>query len=146
MIYYVYVSNNILRLMNAAIRFVFDIKTRKTSITPFLKKAHLLPVRLRIRFKVCLMMYKCLNGLAPRYLSALVHKKNSLNSLRVFRDTTLFSEPRFEKQCYKNRKFEIYGPRQWNMLPRCIRETRNIALFKVKLKTYLFKQFWFFFS
>ena len=40
------------RLLNASIRFIFNIKCRKTSITTYLKKAHILPISLRIRFKV----------------------------------------------------------------------------------------------
>ena len=100
------------RLLNASIRYIFNIRQRTTSITPFLKKAHILPVKLRLRFKMCVLMFKCVNGLAPHYLTNLISKKISLESLRVFQDHTLLHEPRLEKQNFKNRKFEISGPRQ----------------------------------
>ena len=133
--------NKLQRLLNASIRFIFNIKQRKTSITPYFKKAHILPVKLRLRFKMCVLVFKCVNGLAPHYLMSLIRRKISLESLRVFLDTTLLHEPRLERQNFKNRKFEISGPRQWNMLPQAIREITSLELFKSRLKTFLFSQF-----
>ena len=129
------------RLLNASIRFIFNIKCRKTSITIYLKKAHILPISLRIRFKVCTMVYKCVNGVAPLYLSNLLHLKRSLESLRVSDDKTLLYEPRLEQQNYRNRRFEIAAPREWNLLPRPLREASSLETFKVKLKTYFFNQY-----
>ena len=129
------------RLLNASIRFIFNIRDRRASITPYLKKAHILPVQLRVRFKVCVLVFKCVNGLAPPYLSNLINQKDTLESLRIYNDKTLLNEPRLAKQNYKNRSFYIAGPRQWNMLPREIREVSSVDLFKSKLKTFLFDQF-----
>ena len=128
------------RLLNAAVRFIFNIRRRKFPATLYLKKAHILPVELRLRFKMCVMVFKCFNGIAPPYLQNLIRKKISLESLRVSQDTTLLDEPRLE-QHFKNRRFEIVGPRQWNMLPRFIRETASVELFKSRLKTFLFNKF-----
>ena len=124
------------RLMNAAVRFIFNIRSRKTRITPYLKKAHLLPVNLRIRFKICTLTYKCLNETAPKYLCDLTSKKTSLESLRVFSDQTLLHMPRRNQHNYKNRRFEIAAPECWNSLPRSIREITSLENFKSKLKTY----------
>ena len=129
------------RLMNACVRFIFRIKQRKTSITSYLKKAHILPVLLRIRFKICVTVFKCINELAPSYLCKLISKKNSLQSLRVYQDKTLLNEPLFDKQNYKNRRFTISGPCEWNMLPQSLREVSSLELFKSKLKTFLFSKF-----
>ena len=129
------------RLLNAAIRFVFNLRSRKFSITPYLKKAHILPVKLRLRFKTCTIVYKCLNGYAPSYLSDLVVKKQSLQSLRVFEDATLLHVPRLDKQNYRNKRFEIMAPREWNMIPQDIRQSETLDIFKRKLKTFLFDQF-----
>ena len=129
------------RLLNASIRFIFNIKKRKVSITPFLKQAHILPVNLRIRYKMCVMVYKCVYNIAPQYLSSLLYFKTSLESLRVYNDTTLLYEPRLEKENYKNRKFEVVGPREWNVLPRSLREISSLETFKVHLKTFFFGKF-----
>ena len=129
------------RLLNAALRFIFNIRQRKFSSTTYLKKAHILPINLRIRFKMCVTMFRCINGLAPDYLLELVTKKISLESLRISTDTTLLHEPHFEKQNFRNRRVEISGPRQWNILPRSLREIQSLDLFKSKLKTFMFTQF-----
>jgi len=56
-------------VQNAAARV-----TTKTSkfdhITPVLRELHWLPVRKRIVYKLAVMVYKCLHGLAPPYLAA----------------------------------------------------------------------------
>jgi len=46
-------------------------KTRKFDhIKPVLRELHWLPVRKRIVYKLAVMVYKCLHGLAPPYLAA----------------------------------------------------------------------------
>lgn len=45
---------------------------RHEHVTPILSCLHWLPVHDRINFKVLTLVYKCLNGLAPPYLSELL--------------------------------------------------------------------------
>ena len=87
------------------------------------------------------MVYKFLNGTAPSYLSELIVKKQSLQSLRVHDDRTMLYVPRLDNQNYRNRRFEIAAPRQWNMIPQAIRQCKTLDIFKSKLKTFLFGQF-----
>ena len=54
-------------VMNKAVRFIYDLRIR-THITPFYKKLHLLPIHIRIKFKACLLAYKCYYKLSPTYL------------------------------------------------------------------------------
>ena len=58
------------KLLNAGARFIFNIygKRRQQSITPFLQKVYFLPIKLRVDFTVCLMVYRCINNQAPEYL------------------------------------------------------------------------------
>jgi hypothetical protein len=128
-------------LMNAAVRFIHNIRNTNTSITPFLKRSHLLPVHLRIRYKICVTVFKCLNDAAPAYLKDLITNKISLQSLRVHEDKTLLHQPSFESPLLRNRRFSIAGPKLWNELPKKLREITYITEFKSKLKTYLFEQF-----
>ena len=59
------------RLQNIAARIVS--RTRKYEhITPVLIKLHWLPIKFRIQFKVLLLVYKALNGLAPKYIKELL--------------------------------------------------------------------------
>ncbi|MDG2589834.1 hypothetical protein P7M45_23125, partial [Vibrio parahaemolyticus] len=58
-------------LQNSAARVLTRTRGRE-HITPVLKLLHWLPVRFRIDFKVLLLVFKCLNGLGPSYLSDLL--------------------------------------------------------------------------
>ena len=128
------------KLMNSTVRFIFNIRKPRTSITPYLKKCHLLPVDLRIKFKVCVLTFKSFHNLAPVYLQTLITPKSSLESLRIHNDKTLLDQS-FPLNNFKNRRFSVAGPKIWNELPKSIREITSINEFKSKLKTYLFTQF-----
>ena len=129
------------KLMNCSVRYIFNIRNYKIPITNFTKKCHLLPVKLRINFKICLLVYKCLNSEAPEYLSELLFMKNSLPSLRVSEDKTLLEYRRLFNQNYKSRSFSSTAPKYWNEIPRYIRESSSTEVFKGKLKTFLFDKF-----
>ena len=55
------------RVQNAAARLVTNTP-RICHITPILKDLHWLPIKYRIEFKIVLLTFKCLYGLAPQYL------------------------------------------------------------------------------
>ena len=59
------------RIQNIAARVV-NLTPTRMHITPVLKALHWLPVSKRIMFKVLLLAYKCVKGLGPEYLCALV--------------------------------------------------------------------------
>ena len=59
------------RLQSSAARIVS--RTGKYEhITPVLIKLHWLPIKFRIQFKVLLLVYKAINGLAPKYIKELL--------------------------------------------------------------------------
>lgn len=128
------------KLMNSAVRFVYSIRNPRTHMTPFLKKCHLLPVHLRINFKICVLVFKCLANLAPSYLQNLLSPKVSLSSLRIHHDKTLLTQP-IPTCSFHNRQFSVAGPRLWNQLPQSLRESSTLSIFKSKLKTHLFNSF-----
>ena len=72
------------RVQNAAVRLILGIG-KFSHITPALYELHWLPVSLRIfDYKILLLTFKCIYGLAPTYLSDLISiKSNSLYSLRT---------------------------------------------------------------
>lgn len=59
------------RVQNAAARLVVKCGWRE-HITPILQHLHWLPVRQRIAYKVNVLTYRSLHGLAPPYLSDLI--------------------------------------------------------------------------
>ena len=63
-------------------------------MTPVLRSLHWLPVKFRIEFKVVLMTFKALHGLAPTYLRELITiKENSGYNLRSNKGL-LLSQPK----------------------------------------------------
>ena len=127
------------RLMNAAVRFIFNFRRfERISISEHLKKLHFLPVKYRVDFKVCSLVYKIMIGAAPEYLANLIRPKTSLPSLRVYNDQFLLEVPKPEKENYKNRCFSLYAPKLWNSLPKEIRSACSLLEFQSKLKTHYF--------
>ena len=59
--------NRLRLIQNTAARIV-TLSKRFDHITPILFKLHWLPLGYRIHFKILLLVYKCLNGLAPSYI------------------------------------------------------------------------------
>ena len=77
---------------NAAARIL--TKARKFDhITPILKDLHWLPVRERINFKLLLLTWKAINGLAPSYISNLLVPYKPVRALRSS-DKHLLTVPR----------------------------------------------------
>ena len=59
------------RVMNVSARLIY-CAPKFCRITPILMELHWLPVRARIEFKILLITFKVIKGLAPKYLSDLI--------------------------------------------------------------------------
>jgi hypothetical protein len=125
--------NQLQGIQNRACRIVFGLK-RKESVADYLKRLHWLKVSERIEFKILLLTYKALNGLAPCYLSKLLHYNNMSGS------STPSLQSFVAKSSRGHRAFQSHAPSLWNGLPADIRESLNVNIFKSKLKTFLFKK------
>ena len=68
--------NKLQKLQNAAIRLIFKVRTRHP-VSSLFKKLHWLNIDQRIIFKALLVVFKCLNGLAPTVLKDLITVRNS---------------------------------------------------------------------
>ena len=75
-------------------------------ITPILRSLHWLPVHYRIVFKILLLTYKALNGLAPDYNKDLLKYNDSHRTLR-YSDKKLLDEPRANIKMYGERAFSV---------------------------------------
>jgi len=132
-------TDKLQRVLNSAARLVCSIP-RFDHITPTLKELHWLPVQQRVTFKIALLVFKCLHGIGPKYLTdMLVYKSSSRYSLRSSQDTTILTVPRTKCKTFGDRSFAFAGPTVWNGLPTELRYIENMERFKSSLKTYLFK-------
>ena len=127
------------RLQNAAARLVCTV-SRYDPITPSLINLHWLPVTHRIEFKIAMLVHKCIYGVAPQYLLDLIKiKESSRYQLRSYRGILLMDNTYRTKKTLGDRAFENAAPKVWNRLPIEIRQCQSLNIFKVLLKTHLFK-------
>jgi Reverse transcriptase (RNA-dependent DNA polymerase) len=109
-------------------------------VTPLLRdRLHWLPVPQRIEFKLCLLTFKSLRGMAPRYIADLCLPMSAAESGYNLRSTA-HGDLRVPKTCTKfgDRAFSVAGPRARNRLPVDIRACVSVDSFKRKLKQHLF--------
>ena len=123
-------------VQNAAARLLTSTR-RREHITPVLASLHWLPIKFRIYFKVLLFAFKCLNGLAPLYLSDLLEAYTPVRALRSA-DLFLLTPLPTKKRTRGDRAFAAAAPALWNNLPLPIRSAQTIGVFRSKLKTHLF--------
>ena len=130
-------------VLNAAARLIHR-SPRYEHITPLLRDLHWLRrVRSpeRIDFKLAVLVYRCLHGLAPQYLSDYFQHvafsnrrrlRSSSSSLLLIRRTRLLT--------VGDRAFPVAGSRLWNSLPHVVTSAPTLAIFRKRLKTYLFSR------
>ena len=102
---------------------------------------HWLPVKFRIIFKVSLLTFKALHGLAPAYLSDITLFKGEFNNNLRSNFSNLLARPAIRSaKTTGNRAFSVAAPFLWSSLPESLRAVSSVNIFKKQLKTYLFKQ------
>ncbi len=101
--------NKLQLVQNAAARVL--TRTRKYDhISPVLSTLHWLPIKHRIDFKILLITYKALNGLAPQYLSELLSHYSPPRPLHSQNSGHLII-PRISKSTAGGRSFSYLAPK-----------------------------------
>ena len=117
-------------IQNAAAKIVTG-KYKHDRLGDDLKNLHWLNIKKRIVFKIGLLAYKSINGIAPEYLQDMFkychHGHKPMLIVPAF--NTL----------YGRRSFSVTGPRLFNRLPTDVTSATNVDLFKVAMKTFLFR-------
>ena len=103
--------NRLRLIQNTAARIV-TLSKWFDHITPILFKLHWLPLGYRIHYKILLLVYKCLNGLKPAYLSELLRYTNGSRLLRSSSQNFL-AIPRTRLKTYGDRAFSAAAPKLW---------------------------------
>ena len=108
-------------------------------ITETMYDLHWLPVERRIQFKLLLVTYKALNGLAPVYLSSLLVPYSSRRSNMQPHGNFLLQVPCTSKATFGDRTNTAVAPVLWNELPSTIKQSCTVESYKEQLKTHLFR-------
>ena len=106
-------------------------------MSSILASLHWIPVKFRIDFKVLLLAFKALNGLAPPYLSDCLDKYVPGRPLRSL-GAGLLTEIDVNGKKYGEAAFASYVPYIWNLLPPNIRLATSVDVFKTQLKTHFY--------
>ena len=122
-----------------AARMVSGVR-RSEHITLVFEDLHWLPVSQRVVFKMALMVWKCVHGVAPVCLSDLCVPATAISGRQHLRSaaTGTLLVPR-ARTATGQRSFAVNGPVRWNRLPPALRSPDlSESAFKRALKTHLF--------
>ena len=125
-------------LQNSAARLITGTR-RREHISPVLFAQHWLPIRQRIKFKLLVLVYRCLHQLAPAYLSDIITPYTPARSLRSA-DINLITTNRYRLEGCGRRRFSVAGPFLWNKLPASVESANSLGAFKTALKTHRFRE------
>ena len=129
------------KIQNNAVRFIYGLygTKRRETILPYLKKLHFLPIRQRISFKICLLVFKCINNIAPNYLKDMLKlREQRRRSSRLDDDYFRLKVPPRPNFSRSEGAFSYIGPKLWNDLPKSLRSLNSIEVFKKSLKAHFF--------
>jgi len=131
-------------VINAVARLTADAR-RYDHVIQLLTDLHWLWVPQRIQYKLCVLVYGCLNGTALGYLSDLTVSVGSTarRQLRSASTSNLVVPPT-RRASIGDRAFAVAGQQAWNSLPPALHSTSKfLSSFKKKLKSFLFGfSFW----
>ena len=121
-------------------RHRIQLSTQALAITETLMDLHWLPVHQRVTFKILILTYQAYHGTAPQYLCDLIVPYANTCNLRSNNKLLIAPcDPRAKLKTYGERSFQHAAPKEWNNLPLDIRDSPSLAIFKSRLKTFLFK-------
>ena len=130
-------------IQNSAAKLVTR-QRRSAHSMPLLLELHWLPVTERINYKIAMICFKCVNGLAPNYIADFLEFYEPRRNLRSSSDKTILKQTvEYNYKFYGGRSFRVIGPLIWNSLPRKIREANSLDSFKKMLKHHYFKSAFF---
>jgi hypothetical protein len=126
-------------VLNSAARLIHGAR-RSDHVTPLLRDLHWLRAPERIKFKLAVLVYRCIHGLAPTYLTDelnLVADVDTRPELRSSSTTDLLV-PRTNRSTIGDRAFPVAAAKVWNELSSTVRLSPSVAVFRQRLKTELF--------
>ena len=129
--------NKVQRLQNRAARILCNVYDRHVSSASLLKFLRIMNIKQRQQYLLCILMFKCLNGLAPICLVNRIHFVNETHCHETRASAQqLLVVPKPKCESFRQ-SFYYLGPLTWNSLPFEIRSCENIVTFKLMLKNYI---------
>ena len=119
------------KIQNAAARLI-SLRKKHESVSDVLVDLHWLRVEARIFFKLLILVYKCINNMAPECIIDLIDIRDV---------TTCTLAYKHFQSSYARKSFSYIAPKLWNNLPYNLRLCPTLTKFKSQLKYLLFNNF-----
>jgi len=109
--------------------------------TQLLCELHWLKVPELVRFRLCVLTYRCLNSTVPHYLAETIRPVSSRGTHQNFRsaETSTLLVPSTRRSTLGDRSFPVAGARAWNALPQHVRNAPSLSVFRRERKIILFR-------
>ena len=139
-----YLFKRLQSILNAAARLVLQLPDCQSLSIPMAEKLHWLGLPHRVMYKLWVLVYKGLHGLAPEYLSRRCVRVRDVPGRAHLRSASAgqLMAPISNKKTIEDKGFSYCGPMAWNNLPLQLRSDDCIPsfdCFKKHLKTTRFK-------
>ena len=135
-------TDKLQRVMNAAARVVTNTKKFDRGLTLARRRdLHWLDVTDRVKYRLCVTVYKCLHGMAPQYLTELCVPTASVSGRQHLRSARRgqLEMHRFRLSSLGGRSFFCAAPSLWNTLPVTVTDSSlSLHSFLGHLKTFFF--------
>ena len=136
------ITDKLQRVMNSAARVFTNTQKYDSGLSRLMHdELHWLNVTDRVRFKLAVLMYRCLHGPAPSYLMDSCTLTAEVTGRQHLWSATQrkLVVPHYRLNSFGRQRFSVAGLSTWNLLPDSLRDLElSLNTFKRQLKTYIF--------
>jgi len=138
-------TDKLQRVMNSAARVVSNTRKFNGGLSRLLHdELHWLDITDRVQFKLAVLMYRCLHGMAPLDLMDSCTPMADVAGGQHLRSASQrkLIVPRYRLNSYGRRCFAVAGTSTWNSLPDSLRDPAlSLNIFRRQLKTHFFAKY-----
>ena len=128
-------------MLNAAARLLYSAR-RLEHATPLLRQLYWLKVLERVKFRLCVLVHRCLHNKASPYLAESLHLTTEVDARRRLRSASTsksYCVPSTPRSTIGDRAFPVAAACAWNSLSSSVRIVSSLNAFRDDLKTVLFR-------
>ena len=118
---------------NKTIRFILNLHPRTHIGSAHFKSLNYLSIDSRVKYFSVVLVYKCLTGLAPPYLSTIFTRPTHNYNTRHSQSSLNIPKTGTNGQ----KSFSYFAVISWNLLPSQIQNLTSLPLFKYRVKQHL---------
>ena len=117
------------RIQNQVAKLIMN-RDRCESSTSTMRQLHWLPISFRCKYKVLLLVYRCMNSQAQEYLQQKLSLKNPVWITCSATERDILQIPYNKRRTLAECGFSSAGPKLWNSLPLELQTAPTVSIFK----------------